>query len=108
MIDERIAQANKRLKAARVGVSIERRGGTLWLRGTLPPKPGSGKTEPFRQKHALGVKASPAGLQHAEGQARLMGAELQLGKFDWSNWLETQPQVETGTVGDWIANYEQD
>uniref|UniRef100_A0A832H5D9 Uncharacterized protein n=1 Tax=Oscillatoriales cyanobacterium SpSt-402 TaxID=2282168 RepID=A0A832H5D9_9CYAN len=73
-VDERVALANGRLKAARVGVTIERRGGTLWLRGTFPPKPGSNRIKPYRQKFALGVKANPAGVQHAEKQARLMGA----------------------------------
>jgi len=106
-IDERLALANGRLKAARVGVSIERRGNMLWLRGTLPPKPGSSESKPYRQKHGLGVKANPAGVQHAEKQARLLGAELQIGRFDWGNWGKGVA-IASRTVGDWVKEFEAD
>jgi hypothetical protein len=55
-INNRLAQANGRLKASNTGISIEKRGGTLWLRGTLPPKPNSGKTKPYQQKLSLRTK----------------------------------------------------
>jgi len=112
-IDVRIAQANGRLKAARVRVSIERRGGVLWLRGTFPPKPGSTQTQPYRQKFGLGVNANPAGVQHAEKQARLMGAQLNLQQFGWANWLgdslrdsKAERVSSLGTVGYWVERYE--
>ncbi|NJN87735.1 MAG: hypothetical protein HC881_17320 [Leptolyngbyaceae cyanobacterium SL_7_1] len=35
-IDARITQVNQRLKAARLGLVVERRGEKLALRGTLP------------------------------------------------------------------------
>ena len=103
-IDGRIAQANGRLKAAKARVSIERRGGTLWLRGTLPPKAGAVQSEPYRQKLALGVKASPAGLQHAEKQARRLSLSLDDGSFSWADWLEADTNL--GTVGYWVERYE--
>lgn len=106
-IDGRIAQANGRLKAAKVRVSIERRGGMLWLRGTFPPKPGSPQSKPYRQKISLGVKANPAGVQFAEKQARLMGAQLQVKQFDWAEWASDRP-VDLGTVATWIDRLEQD
>ncbi|OIP78088.1 MAG: hypothetical protein AUK48_02410 [Oscillatoriales cyanobacterium CG2_30_44_21] len=42
-IDGRIAQANGRLKSAKVGIAIARQGDRLYLRGTFPPKPDSDK-----------------------------------------------------------------
>lgn len=51
---ERIAQANGRLKSANVGLSILLRNSRLYLRGTLPPKPGSLKDKAFQQEIALG------------------------------------------------------
>ncbi|XGB42983.1 MAG: hypothetical protein LVS60_03980 [Nodosilinea sp. LVE1205-7] len=36
-IDTAIRQLNQRLKAARLGLAVERRGDRLGLRGTLPP-----------------------------------------------------------------------
>lgn len=108
-IDSRIAQTNGRLKASKVGVTVERRGDRLWLRGTLPPKPHSDQSKPYRQKVSLGVRATPAGVQHAERQARLLGAELNLGKFDWANWSKTDSVVEAGSPsGEWIKKFELD
>jgi len=108
-IDGRINQANGRLKAAKVGIAVERRGDRLWLRGTLPPKPNSDQLKPYRQKLSLVVRASPAGLQHAEHQARLLGAELNLGKFDWVNWGTSDSDAELGSsAGEWIKKFEVD
>jgi hypothetical protein len=104
-IDGRIAQSNGRLKAGKVGVSIERRGGALWLRGTFPPKPGSLQTQPYRQKLSLGVKANPAGVQHAEKQARLMGAQLNLQQFNWADWLSDRVSL-LGTCAYWVERFE--
>jgi hypothetical protein len=108
-ITGRINQVNGRLKSAKVGVTIERRGDRLWLRATLPPKPHSDQPKPYRQKVSLGVRATPAGLQHAERQARLLGAELNLGKFDWANWAKVDSESESGApAGDWIRRFEAD
>jgi len=85
-------------------VSIERRGGTLWLRGTFPPKPGSARAQPYRQKLALGVKANPAGAQYEEKQARLMGAQLNLQQFDWVDWIECDRQ-SLATVAAWVQRF---
>lgn len=108
-IDGRINQANGRLKSSHVGVTIERRGDRLWLRGTLPPKPSAVGDKPRRQKISLGVRVTPAGVQHAEQQARLMGAELNLGRFDWANWSKVNSESKSGiTAGEWIKRFEAD
>ncbi|WP_457445004.1 hypothetical protein [Thermostichus sp. MS-CIW-26] len=81
---ERIAQANGRLKSANVGLSILLRNSRLYLRGTLPPKPGSLKDKAFQQEIALGflgIRANPAGVSAAEREARRVGIALQDGTF---------------------------
>ena len=107
-IDGKLAQANGRLKSAKTGIAIERRGGRLWLRGTLPPKPNSGKDKPYRQKISLGVRANAAGVQHAEAQARLLGAEINLGRFDWSTWIDDSESESGSLAGEWIKRFEAD
>lgn len=108
-IDEQIALSNNRLKASRVRVSIERRGGRLWLRGTFPPKPGSGQTKDYRQKVSLGVRATPAGLQQAERKARLLGAQLDLGQFDWTEWSDSSAEdSKYPLIGEVLEQFETD
>lgn len=85
-ISGKIRQVNGRLKAAKVGVSVEQNGDRLRLRATLPPPPGSAKGEPYQQRIALGLMANPDGLRHAEKQARLLGAQLAAKEFAWENW----------------------
>ncbi len=69
----RIEQANGRLKAANVGVAIEQSGNRLYLRATLPPKPGATRHEPYQQRISLssqGIRANPIGIKEAEAEAR--------------------------------------
>jgi hypothetical protein len=53
---------------------------------------------------ALGVPSNPAGVQLAERKARLLGAEIQNGTFEWNKWLVGQV-LQTGTVADWIKGF---
>ncbi|NJN85570.1 MAG: hypothetical protein HC881_03680 [Leptolyngbyaceae cyanobacterium SL_7_1] len=106
-IDGRINQANGRLKSARLKVAIERRGGTLSLRATLPAKEEGCK--PHRQKIALGVKATPAGLQFAERRARELANDLDAEWFNWSNWLQDDYDSESGmSCSSWVEKFEQE
>jgi integrase len=108
-IDGRINQANGRLKVSKARVTIERRRDRLWLRATLPPKPHIEKDQPYRQKISLGVKASPAGLQYAEKQARRLSLELDDKSFQWSDWLRRDSDSESGSLaGEWIKRFEID
>jgi len=75
MIEGKLSQANGRLRAANVGVTIRQKGNHLYLRATLPPRPGSDRVQPFQQRIALGYHANPAGLKLAE-EARKIGALL--------------------------------
>jgi hypothetical protein len=104
--DGRLAQANGRLKIAKVGVAIEVKGGRLLLRATLPPKPTSSNASYYQQRLYLGYHANPTGLKLAEQEARKIGALLDCGEFSWSPYITSQNQ--SGTVKDWIARYEAD
>lgn len=90
---ERVAQANGRLKAANVGLAIMLRNNRLYLRGTLPPKPGSMRAQNHQQELSLGfmgIRANPAGVGAAEKEARRIGVLLQDGKFDWRAYLKPE------------------
>jgi integrase len=103
-IEGRIAQANGRLKAAKVGVQIQQKGDRLYLRATLPPKPGSSKTVPHQQRLATGQPANPRGVSEAEKEARKVGALLQCREFDWDPYLKSPDSKQT--IAHWIERYE--
>lgn len=106
MIEGKISQANGRLKAARIGVTIGVKGNRLYLRATFPPRPGSTKERPFQQRLFPGFHANPAGVKAAEQEARKIGILLDLGQFDWGVYVKDD--VQPMTVGDWVQRFEQD
>lgn len=103
-ISGRIAQANGRLKNARVGVRIEQRCDKLILQATLPPRPNSNRTKPHQQRISLGVGAHPAGVKLAENEARIVGALLDAGKFDWTPYLNGKSKPAR-IVAEWIDRF---
>ncbi len=86
-IDARIGQVNQRLKAARLGLQIERRGDKLSLRGTLPPRPDSLRMKPYQQRISLSLPATVAGLKQAEQEAKVIAAQLIQKTFDWRHYV---------------------
>jgi hypothetical protein len=84
--DRKLNQVNERLRSALVGVAVERFKGTLRLRATLPPKPGSNRQRPYQQRISIGSPANLAGLREAEKLARLAGAQLAAREFEWNDW----------------------
>jgi len=102
----RLKQTNGRLRAARVGVSIEAIGNRLYLRATLPARPGVAKREPYQQRLALHYHANVAGLQLAEKEARKVGALVDCSQFDWAEYATSS--IKSETVADWLTRYEQD
>lgn len=105
-IDGRIAQANGRLKAARLRVQIERRGDWLYCRGTFPPKPGSDRAVPYQQRIRLGCPATPIGIREAEHKAKEIGAALIREKFDWADY-QADKCAPVQVAADAIAQFEQ-
>ncbi len=86
-LDAALATVNQRLKAAQLGLKIERRGEKLNLRGTLPPRPGSPRLRPSQQRIPLGLPAHKAGLKQIEKTAKVIAAQLIENTFDWQNYL---------------------
>lgn len=105
-IDDEIDKANARLGKTRV--KIFRRGGTLWLRGTFPPKPHLDKSKPYQQKMPLGVNATLAGLKKAEQEAKIISAQLELGTFIWTDWIEIKALDNARTIGYWVEKFTED
>ncbi|MGD1897043.1 MAG: site-specific integrase [Phormidesmis sp.] len=87
-LDESLSQVNAKLKAARLGLKIERRGQKLNLRGILPPRPDSPKIRSFHQRIPLGITADPAGLEQIIQQTLVIAAHLIAGTFDWHEYLK--------------------
>lgn len=105
----RLSQANGRLKAGRVGVSIQALGAKLYLQATLPPKPGSNKNLPYQQRIALGIGAHPRGIQLAEKEARRVGSLIDCGEFSWTGYMKTSPSEtvpSAPTVADVVSQFE--
>lgn len=86
-LDKSLNQVNQRLKAAQLGLQIERRGDRLNLRGTLPPRPGSPKLRPYQQRVPLKLPATKAGLKHCEQTAKIIAGQLLQNIFDWRDYL---------------------
>ena len=107
--DRLLAATNDRLRKSRAGIALELRGvsRSLYLRGTFPPKPGNRKTKDYQQRIALKQKATPETIRQAEATAKLVGAELNLGRFDWGKWSDAE-EVDAGTVGYWLEKFEAD
>jgi hypothetical protein len=100
-----LEQLNARLKAGKLGVTVEPRGKgqRLSLRATLPPRTGSGHWK--QQYISLGIYSNPAGIKRAETEARKLSAQLADKTFKWSDWVEPE-KPEPETVSDWIERYE--
>jgi integrase len=106
-IDGKIAQANGRLKNAKVGVKLERVGDRLYLRSTFPPKPGSTKDKPYQQRIATGIHANGLGIKTAEAEARKVGALVDCGEFDWLPYIK-EIEAPPLLVSDWVKKFEID
>ena len=106
---KQVTQVNQRLKAARLGLSIELRGETLNLRGTLPPRTNSYRQRAYQQRIPLGLPATKAGLKQIEQEAKVIAARLIEKTFDWNQYLPNSPPqaLGSGTMAEKIAAFEQ-
>ncbi len=105
-LEKSLRAANERLQKGDFGIKIYKRGHKLSLRGTLPPKPGTDKDQPYQQYLSLGMYANAAGIQQAEKQAKKLSSQLALKEFDWKDWIESEQPLES--VGYWIDKFEKD
>jgi integrase len=86
-IDDRISKLNTGFRSLRMKVQIERRGDTLNLRGTFPPKPGSDRLNPYQQRLSLSIPATPQGLKQVEQEAKIIAGQLTQKSFSWKQYL---------------------
>ncbi|MEG4149432.1 hypothetical protein [Microcoleus sp. Pol12B5] len=86
-------------------VQIRQKGDRLYLRATLPPKPGEGD-KPKRYELSTGYGAHAEGLRFAKAKALEIEGQLLREKFDWTPWLKGK-QKPAETVGEWVARFEQ-
>ena len=99
-----IEKLNGALKAAQAGVSVALIGQRLYLRATLPPKPGSKQSKPRSQRIKLSVYANPAGLKTARRRAFDLSNDIASQTFKWANWADGKSSSDR-TVADWIAAF---
>jgi integrase len=109
MLEQRIKEANGRLKNSYCGLKIEKIGGRLYLRGTLPPKSPSGSNKPYRQRISA-ANANQEGIKIAERLAKRISVQIDAKTFDWADYQEeTDPdQSNVKTLSNWINEFEND
>ena len=79
---------------------------------TLPPKPGSGRTEPHQQKLSLKTVTGVSILPHAEGikravaEAKRLDSDLTLNNFSWTKYLGEDDESNLPKAGDLIPKFE--
>ncbi len=103
--DDLLRSANQKLIDFNCGISIERRGKRLYLRGTLPPKPKSKRQKPHQQNLSLGVYANPDGLKFALKEAKKIGTLNVCGEFDWSPYVQKKQAREPESPEEAIAAF---
>ena len=77
-INDKFATQGSKLK-------IEKRGGKLNIRGSLPSK--EDKNNFKIQRISLGLKADISGLEEAKKKLQLINLQLELNQFNWINWI---------------------
>jgi hypothetical protein len=100
-IEQEIAEANQVLSQ----IKICRRGNRLYVRGTLPPKPGDGN-KPKQYKMATGLPATQEGVKLAKAKAQKLEAELIYERWDWSKIDKTTPLQPENTVEKLVTEFE--
>ena len=98
-IDQQVVDINGRLKAARLGLKVERRGKKLGLRGLLPPKPDSPKLQSYQQRIPLGLPADEDGLRQVVKTVKVVAAELITDTFDWYDYVSVTASLKRAEAG---------
>ena len=93
---------NQKLKAAGVRLRVVVLNHKLYLRGTLPPRPGSTENQPKQTYLALGFDATSYGYKMAQSKALEVWAALGQNRFSWNDYIDT---ADRETVGAWIERY---
>jgi integrase len=92
--DSRLTSAERRVKRANdylseeldIKIKIVLIGDRLYIRKTLPSRPGSSKTEWHQQTITLGLTANSKGVEQAIKDVMELNNLLAQRKFDWKTW----------------------
>jgi len=76
-------------------IKIEKRGGKLYIRGSLPSK--ENKNIQKVQRISLGIDANNYGLEEAIKKLKLINLQLELDQFEWRNWITSSAQESNKT-----------
>ncbi len=71
-------------------LKIEKRGGKLNIRGSLPSK--ENKNIKKVQRISLGIDADTDGLEEAKKKLQLINLQLELNQFKWRDWITSSIQ----------------
>lgn len=96
-VDSEIERINKKYLQA-IPIGLTRVGGSLYARGTFPPKPGEREVKQHRLP--LGLKAHVDNLYQARIAAHKIGTDLLLGQWQWP---EVRNKFTPYTVSDFAA-----
>ncbi|ANV90791.1 hypothetical protein [Picosynechococcus sp. PCC 8807] len=99
-----VHEINSQLKALKMGVSVEVLGDKLYLRATLPPKPGSKRKQPYQQRIALGINGNDEGLRRAKAEAIKLGGLIACKDFDWAMYVKNDKL----TCAEWADRHRAD
>ncbi len=73
-------------------LKIEKRGGKLNIRGSLPSK--ENRNIQKVQRISLGIDADTDGLEEAKKKLQLINLQLELNQFEWRDWIT--PSIQEG------------
>ncbi|MEO0434255.1 MAG: hypothetical protein AAF151_21435 [Cyanobacteria bacterium J06656_5] len=106
-IDAKISEANAFLKGSFCKARLQRRGGKLYLRATLPARPESKRINPYQQVVATGLICNERGIKAARVDAVKLSDALETKTFSWENY-RSRVNTPKRTVGDWVGKFEKD
>ena len=86
---------NKKFLIKGSKLKIEKRGGKLNIRGSLPSK--ENKNIKKVQRISLGIDADDYGLEEAKKKLQLINLQLELDQFEWRNWIISSTQEDKKT-----------
>ena len=102
-----LQELNSQLKSLGVAIALRHKGQKLYLRATLPPKPGSQKNTHYQQEISLDIPVSLAGIRLAKLEALQVWVALQSGQFDWHPYLKRRA-IKLKSVADWVTAFQKD
>lgn len=99
-ITAQLQTANNKLSK----VKIRNKGNKLYIRGTLPPKPGDGIL-PRQYELSTGLAFTAEGVKIALARSQEIESRLNLEKFDWADYIENG-EFGIKTISKWLEEFE--